>query len=280
MYRSQTRQRVALAALVTASVTLITLDFRQSSAGPIRRAEDAAMFLVTPLQKGIARVVGGVSDLVDGFAGIGGLRGQNARLHREVKDLRSQQLQLPELKRENERLLALLDERPWTAGKTALARIIGSGPSNQERTAFLDKGKADGLEEGMVVVSSEGLLGRLVHVTAGSSKVLFLADPQHSVGARLTGSGETGVVTGRGGGQPRFELIDPSTTVRKGEEVVTSGHGGGVYPPGIPIGRVTSIRSSRDGLTLTALLQPFVDFSRLDFALVLLETEALRQPSN
>ena len=108
------------------------------------------------------------------------------------------------------------------------------------------------------------------------AKVMLLVDPRHSVGSRLTNSGETGVITGRGQDNPRMELLDPTVEVSHGEEVVTSGYDKGIYPPGIPIGRIDKAQEARDGLTQSATVEPFVAFSRLDFVRVLLDSGPLR----
>jgi rod shape-determining protein MreC len=84
------------------------------------------------------------------------------------------------------------------------------------------------------------------------------------------------VITGRGQDTPRLELVDPTVEVSHGEEVVTSGYDKGIYPPGIPIGRVDKAQEARDGLTQSATIEPFVAFSRLDFVRVLLDSGPLR----
>lgn len=261
---------------MAASATVITLDFRQNPGGPVRRAQDAAVSLVAPLQDGIARIFRPVGDFLGSLSELAGLREENRALRRRVAELDAEQRRYPEVLRENERLLALLQEKDWASGKRLGARVIGRAPSNQEWTAFLDKGKADGIAEGMAVVASEGLVGRVVLAAERYSKVLLLPDPQHAVGARLTGTGETGVVAGRGQEDLVFELIDPETDLKEGETVVTSGYDEGIYPAGIPIGRVASARLSPDGLSKTATVTPFVDFGRLDLVLVLPDSGPVR----
>lgn len=272
MYRRNTKQRVALAALLAATATIVTLDFRQNPGGPIRRIQQIAVSVVAPLQDGISRVFRPVGDFLSGLSQIGDLRKQNAELERELEELRAEQRRVPEIIRENERLNELLQQKDWTKGPSLGARVIGVGPSNDEWTAFIDKGAAQGIAEGMAVVSSEGLVGRVVFTGDSYSKVLMVIDPQHSVGARLTGSGETGVIVGRSEQDLRFDLIDLMTKVEVGETVVTSGFDKGIYPPGIPIGRVSSVGEARHGLSRTALVKPFVDFTRLDTVLVLLSS--------
>lgn len=272
MYRKSTRQRVALAALLALTATIVTLDFRQNSGGPIARIQAIAISVVAPLQDGMSRVFRPVGDFLSGLGEIGGLRAENKRLQREVADLKKSQRRFPEVARQNELYQRLLEKHDWTTGKTIGATVIGVGPSNQEWTAFIDKGEAEGLRKDMAVVSAEGLVGRVTFVAPHDSKILMVIDPQHSVGARLTNSGETGALSGRGDEDLKLDLIDPGTQIALGETVVTSGYDKGIYPPGIPIGRVTKVNKSKDGLTETALIRPFVDFTRLDTVLVLLES--------
>lgn len=272
MYRKSSSHRLALAVLLAATATVVTLDFRENSGGPIERLQDAAISIVAPLQSGIGSVFRPIGNFFDGIRNIGDLREDNARLTKEVESLEAQQRRFPEIVRENERLRGLTSHKDWAAGPTTGARVIGVGPSNHEWTAFLDKGSAAGLKKDMAVVSAEGLVGRLILVGDSYSKILMVIDPQHSVGARLTGSGETGAVSGKSEQDLQFDLIDPATPIKKGETVVTSGYDKGIYPAGIPIGRVTSYRKARDGLTSSASVRPFVKFSRLDDVLILMDS--------
>ncbi len=124
----------------------------------------------------------------------------------------------------------------------------------------------------MAVVSAEGLVGRVVLAAENYSQVLLVLDPEHAVGSRLSGSGQTGVLEGRGEEDLRFDFIDPDVKIETGETVVTSGYDKGIYPAGIPIGRVTRSRRAASGLQQIAFVRPFVDFGKLDHVLVLLES--------
>jgi len=254
------------------------MDFRESSNGPLKSVQDFAISIVAPLQAGIGNIFRPVGDVASNISQIGGLSRENAALKKQLTELQGAQRRLPEVVRENERLKALTQQQSWEQGPKVGAQVIGVGPSNHEWTVFLDKGSAQGLKEGMAVVSSEGLAGRLVLVGDSYSKVLLVIDPQHSVGARLTSSGETGVVSGRSQQDLKFELIDPATSITKGETVVTSGYDRGIYPAGIPIGRVSSFSTAPDQLTKSADVSPFVKFSRLDTVWVLLNSGPVVKP--
>jgi rod shape-determining protein MreC len=275
-YRTHTRQRVALAALVAACVMVVTLDFRQNEGGPIRRLQNAAVAIVAPLQQGVSKAFRGVGGIVSGISEIGSLRRDKARLEAELEKARAAQTDFPEVRRQRDRLMELMKDQPWNKGPSVVAQVIGLGLSNRERTIWIDKGQPSGVVEGMAVVAAEGLVGRVVLVSGDHAKVMLIVDPRHSVGSRLTGSGETGVISGRGQDNPRMELLDPTVEVAHGEEVVTSGYDKGIYPPGIPIGRVDKAQEARDGLTQSATVEPFVAFSRLDFVRVLLDSGPAR----
>lgn len=274
MYRKSNRHRLALAALLAATATVVTLDFRENPGGPLQRAQTLAISVVAPLQDGIGQIFDPVGEFLSSLGEIGGLKDENARLKRNLETLTARQRRIPEIMSENARLKELVDvkQTDWAAGTAVSARVIANGPSNHEWTAIVDKGSAQGVVKGMAVVSAQGLVGRTLTVAEQYSKIILLIDPQHAVGARLSGTGETGVVSGRSLEDLRFDFIDPNTEIKVGETVVTSGYDKGIYPAGIPIGRVSSVQNASDGLSKTALVKPVVDFGRLDIVLILMES--------
>lgn len=276
--RGSARPWMILGTLVATSVTLVTLEVRLGSGGPIRRAQDGAVSVAGSIESGLSRALQSAGRLRGTVRGLSALEAENARLRHRVRELEAEQRRFPEMLQENRRLLALVGARDWAAGPTVSARVIGADPSNHEWSVLIDKGRTDGVMDGMAVVSPEGLVGRVVLAAGAYSKVLLIVDPQHSVGARLTATGETGVLGGAGGGDLRLALIDAGAPVGVGESIVTSGHDRGLYPPGIPIGRVTRVRPASDGLSKTARVRPFVDFSRLDIVEVLTGLEPVPDP--
>jgi rod shape-determining protein MreC len=279
MYRRSTRQRVALLALLAATATVVTLDFRSNPGGPIRRVQDFAVSVIAPVQEAIDTVFEPVGDFLGGLRELPGLRKENARLRDEVESLETDLRNLPEIQREYEELVNLVSEKSWKQGETLGARVIGGQTSNLEASRLLNKGVDDGVKVGMSVVSAEGLVGRISFTAPRYSKVLLVNDPRHAVGARLVTSGETGVLGGRNEEDLLLDLISPEVPVEVGESVVTSGYDRGIYPAGIPIGRVTDVSVSRDRLSKTALVRPYVNFGKLDIVLVLMESGEVVGPN-
>lgn len=259
------RARLLVTLLLAASLVLVTIDFRTKGDGPLDAIGRGIMTVVGPLQDGLSRLVRPVGDFFAGFTQVGPLKEQIRTLQDQNALLRKRERQVADIARENDELRKLLALSGRLNLKTVAARVTGVGPSNFEHTLFIDRGSAQGIRKDMPVISGAGLVGRVVAVSQRTARILLLVDPSSAVAARLATNGETGVAEGTGGDELRLDLFDAEAAVAVGDEVVTSGYEGGVYPPGIPIGTVA--RLEEEGVTLSrrVFLTPFVDFSTLDY---------------
>jgi rod shape-determining protein MreC len=131
------------------------------------------------------------------------------------------------------------------------------------------------------VLAPDGLVGRVVEVTPTSARVQLLTDPVNAVGGLIQRTRVTGIVSGNLGAGTRIRYLPLMADVVVGDEVVTSGMGG-VFPKGIPIGRITAVDRRSGALFQEATLQPSVDLSRLEEVLILttLEIRAGSQAGN
>ncbi|MBI4730038.1 MAG: rod shape-determining protein MreC [Acidobacteria bacterium] len=270
MFDRTRRLRLLIALLITASIVIITIDYRAGGGGPLASLGRAAMTVLGPIQEGLARIGRPIGHFVAGFTEVPSLRARIGVLERENAALRVRQEEVADVFRENATLRRLLGLRDRLDLRTMPAQVIGVGPSNFERTLFIDRGTADGVRRGMPVMGGAGLVGRVINAGTGSSEVLLIVDRSCAVAGRLASGGETGTIEGTGGRDLRFELLNPEAKVKAGDQVVTSGYEGGVYPPGIPIGTVTKIPAGRRSLTKIVTVQPFVDFTSLDHVLLVL----------
>jgi rod shape-determining protein MreC len=270
------RARLVLVALLSLAVVLVTVDFRTRGDGPLETMGRGLMSVVGPLQDGIARIVRPISTFLAGFTQVGSLRERVRRLEEENALLVQRERQVADVARENAELRKLLGLRERLGLRTIAVRVTGVGPSNFEHTVFVDRGSADGVRPDMPVVGGAGLVGRVVAVAERTARVLLLIDPSSAVAARLATNGETGIVEGTGGDELRLDLFDAGAVVAAGDEVVTSGYQGGIYPPGIPIGLVTRLDPAASSLGRRVWVRPFVDFTSLDYLLVVLGEEGGR----
>ena len=270
------RARLLVVLLLTAALVLVTIDFRSKGDSPLDAIGRGIMTVVGPLQDGLSRLVRPIGDFFSGFTQVGTLKDQIRQLQEQNDQFRQRERQVTDIARENEELRKLLGLSDRLNLKTVTARVTGVGPSNFEHTVFIDRGTANGVRKDMPVVAGAGLVGRVVQVSQRTARVLLLVDPSSAVAARLASNGETGVAEGTGGDELRLDLFDAEAAVTTGDEVVTSGYEGGVYPPGIPIGTVVRVQPKGNALARRAFVTTFVDFSSLDFLLIVIGQEAAK----
>jgi len=160
------------------------------------------------------------------------------------------------------------------------AQVIGVSPSNFELTVFIDRGSRSGVKKDMPVIAGDGLVGRVIRVGPTTSVVLLLIDRTSAVASRVVSSGETGLLEGDGSEIARLELFNPDATLAVGDRIVTSGYDRGLFPPGIPVGTVVSAPPAQSNLSRVVQIQPFVDFSSLDYVLLIVgQTAAAPSPT-
>jgi rod shape-determining protein MreC len=262
------RARLMLALLFTASLLVITLDFR-SNGGVLDAVGRGAMTVLGPLQEGARKVFRPVGNFFAGFTQVGSLKNRVAELEQRTGLLLQREQQVADIERENASLRKLLGLQDRLKLKTRTSRVTGFGPSNFEDSVFLDVGSKDGIRKDMPVISGDGLVGRVIEVGPHIARVTLLIDPSSSVAARIARDAETGIVQGAGERELRFELLDPEADVIVGDRVVTSGYDASVYPPGIPIGTVARLGTkSQSSLSRLVFVTPYVDFTSLDYVLV------------
>jgi rod shape-determining protein MreC len=262
------RARLLVAVLLSAAIVLVTIDFRTKGDGPLDALGRGIMTVIGPIQDGVSRALRPVGDWLAGFTQVGSLKNQIRELQDQNAELQQERQQVSDVLRENAQLHAALGLKQRFDFRTVTVRVTGVGPSNFEQTVFVDRGQADGIRKDMPVVAGAGLVGRVVSVGNHTARVLLLVDPSSAVASRLSSTGETGVIEGQSGDLLRFDLFDADAVLRMGDAVVTSGYEGGVYPPGIPIGSIARIEPKGSQLTRRAWVRPFVDFTSLDYLLV------------
>lgn len=275
MYRRSGRGRLLLFVFIALATLVITIDFRQNSGGVLERAKDVSVSLVAPIQRGLTSVFRPIGDFFASVGDLGNLRRRNAELEAEIEAMRTEVHEAEAIQHDFAELARLHElDHPWTEMDKITARVIGESPSNYRWTRTIDKGRADGIELDMAVINADGLVGKIVKpLTDNTATVLLLIDPKGAAGARIGDERDTGTVRGTGdGGALSLELIDSDSDVNEGDQVVTSGYDGSIFPPGVPIGSVDEVLGDARAPDHTIVVAPWVTFNELDYVLVLLET--------
>jgi rod shape-determining protein MreC len=228
----------------------------------------------------VARAVAGFSRTVTGssstVADAFHARAENARLRRDLLRRDEELLRLRAEAQQMRRELGMRAAAPF------LPVVVGSAPilllerRAGVQSALVGIGTSAGVGAGSPLAVPEGLVGRVV--TAGStlSRAQLLLDASAAVGARIVRTGELGIVRGDGRGALILNHVPTTSRVKPGDPVESAGVDG-IYPRGIPIGRVQSV--SRGGnLFLDIRVAPAASFSRLTDVLVLAPFPA-REPA-
>src|SRR3954451_8303665 len=261
--RDSRRARLVLALLLLTAFTLITLDYRSGTGGPLRAVGNSVF---GPAERAVSAVARPVGSFFSSLGNLSGYKSTNNRLRKDNQRL-LEQLRLTDADRAHltsaEKLLNLAGRGQF---RIVPAQVVAvEGALGFEWTATIDVGSRDGVHANMTVVNGDGLVGKTVHVGPTTSTVLLGQDPNFTAGARLERSNEIGHVDG-GGRQPMtFTLLGSSNTMKVGDRLVSfASIANRPFVAEVPIGRITEVLPTPGQLFRTAVVQPFVDFTAID----------------
>jgi rod shape-determining protein MreC len=204
----------------------------------------------------------------DGYRDWRAVRGENQRLRQEVETLRVNQLLLQELEWENRRLRNLMGLAERLPLQTVAAEVIAREWNGWVRSFTVNRGRAHGLERLQPVIVPEGVLGRVAEVRHSSAIIQLISDPASFVSAVTQKSRVQGAVEGGPAGQVRFKFPLQDGEIEAGEIILTSGLGG-VFPRGLPLGRVRRVNAPATGLFRYAQVEPAAEIPKAETVLVL-----------
>jgi rod shape-determining protein MreC len=276
VYRKQVRRRRAvLALLIVGSFVLLTLTYRGSHG-----LQSGVSTIFSPIQSGADRALKPARDLVDWFDKTFDARGENSRLKSQLYEARAQAVAGQEALQENRQLRKLveLDRGPALAASAyeeVIARVIARSPTVWRSSVTLDVGSGDGVRVDDPVISGDGLVGRIASAAPGSSQVMLLTDHASAISAKVLPGGVQGVVKPEVGNPEELilDFIDSTRHVHGGQSVVTAGWRAqglaSLFPPGLPIGEVTSASIVEQEAGEQVQIRPYADLRNLDLVQVL-----------
>ncbi len=193
---------------------------------------------------------------------------ENQKLKEEIDKLRAENILLQEkvvsLKMKIE-AGAMEEELPF---EVISAQVIGRDPYDWWGKAIIDQGENEEIVEGLIVVTYQGMVGKIEEVYPHHAVIRLLLSPFLSVGALVQRTRDLGVVTGNGEGLCLMKYIYRTSDLREGDIVITSG-GEENTPRGIIVGRVSQIEEDDGSLFKNVIVEPSCDFSLLDKVFVI-----------
>ncbi len=208
---------------------------------------------------------------VERYLSLVGLKQENETLREELKALRLEAMTLRERAEATgrvEKLLGFAEPPDW---RKEGARVIAHrvGPTAILETILVDRGKLSDAQEETPVLCTEGVVGRIYRAGLSVATVLLLTDPSSRVAVVGRDNRAAGVVYGMGANERLVvKYVGLKSTIEPGEILTTSGMDG-VYPKGLPVARVTSVRREEATLFMDVQADPLVDIPRLEEVLLL-----------
>jgi rod shape-determining protein MreC len=274
----------AAVALIVAAIVAIALlandrrgAFQAEAYGASRKVGDAVAAPVGGVRAGPTRWTGdGIEAVRDYFFAIS----ENRRLKAELADARQWRDAALALREVNERYRTILGLKTDPPIPMISARIVSDVRGPFANTRLANVGEEGGVKPGYPVMSENGLVGRIIGVTTGASRVLLLTDIASRTPVMIDRTNARAILTGDGGPNPKLDYMRGQDPVRQGDRIVTSGDGG-VLPRGLPVGTVAKGLDGRWRVVLASDAAP-VDYVRIlafqDFAQLANQKELDRMP--
>lgn len=196
------------------------------------------------------------------------LREENKTLRDRINILNRKIETYKVIQDENDRLKNLLNFRKNVPYAVLPAQIIGRDPSNWSNSIIIDKGLSQGISRNKAVISTKGLVGRVVELGKRSAKVLLITDPNSKVGVIIQRNRQGGILVGSPDGKCRMIYIALDSDVAVGDRVLTAGLGS-VFPKDILVGEVASVDKEPGRLYKYAVIKTAEDLSKLEEVLCL-----------
>jgi rod shape-determining protein MreC len=227
--------------------------------------------LFSPIQRGADAALGTFSSMWYGYVDLRGVREENSRLKEDVARLEQALWMERDVVASYRRLSSVLELAEQIPGDPIVAEVIGLDASAWFRTITVNRGTAHGVALNAPVIAAGGLVGRVISIGSDVAQIQLLTDRDCSVGALLARTRARGVVAGSGEQASPTGLtlnyVSNLEEVVEGDLIVTSGMDG-IYPKGIAIGRVASVRNGPRLFKLVTV-EPAANLDRLEEIFIL-----------
>ena len=264
-------RRVLFAALLVISLVLLTFYAREDAQGPIHRVQDSVVSITGKVGyagaivgSGTQTVANAAADATANPGTLTALREQNEQLRRLLSDTE-------EYRQEAERLRALLDMKQASGVRGKTAEVIGRSLSAWDQSITIGLGSEDGVESGMTVMGSTGVVGQVTRVNPTTATVRLLVDPNSGAAVIVQSSRANGIVRGSIDGMLYLEDIEDDKIPEVGDVIITSGLGGS-YSRGLIVGSVVSVSRTPGTAGGSIVVSPNDRADMLEEVIVVMDT--------
>jgi rod shape-determining protein MreC len=280
------RRRAVLVLLVVLSLILLTAYFGEAPGGRLHSVQRDFLTVVSPIQDGANKALKPVREAFGWVGDTVHAKSQRDQLLKQVDKLRRELIANDAEKRAYRELVGLyhLDNR-LTIGRyrPVTATVVARSPNIWYSTVTIDKGEAAGIRVNDPVINAEGLVGKVAQTASDGAQVSLITDSTMGVSARISTTNTVGIIQPKVG-EPNdllLQYLPVNAQANPGEYVETSGTvstpDDSLYPPGIPIGQVTS--ANEESAYRAVNVRPLANLHNVDVVQVLTSAQG-SLPSN
>ncbi|MCR6514201.1 rod shape-determining protein MreC [Clostridium sp. LY3-2] len=257
---------VTVIVLSVAFLGIIVYSFKSPDKGVVDSAAGTAL---NPVQKVAYTINSNLKNFVDLCLNFGTVKEENKNLTAENAKLKNDLLKYSNLKEENDNLRKSLKFQQENNNYNYIAtNIIGYSGGNMLDGYVVDKGSDSGIKTGMVVIAADGLVGQVTSVVSNWSIIKTILNENIAVAVKVNDTKEnTGILKGYRKGtneaEAKVENLPLTSAVKEGDTIMTSGLGL-IYPKNIMVGKVKSVQDDKVNVMKTAVVEPAVDFNKLE----------------
>ncbi len=248
-----------------------------------RLPERMASGVITPAEKVVYKILSPIINMTDGVKNGKKYAEENEKLRAQIDELIMENRSVEDYLDENKRLRELLSIKESMPNCNMLAaEVVAYDWDNLSETIVINKGENSGIELDDAVVTAEGAVGRVTELGGGWARVTTLISPKHSMGVKISRTGDLAVAEGDAKLSPdgsfRLGYISGAAKIIEGDIIETAGVGG-VYPSGIAVGKVTKVNVESTGKVSYAVIEPAAPLEKVKEVLVITDwTETVDVP--
>jgi rod shape-determining protein MreC len=257
--------------LLALNFALMTYDARDNSTRQ-RKIRTVAQSIAYPIQRGASSVGNWIGGFFSGFGEWRRASRENQQLRGQVEQMQAELRDTRQKAAEAERLEKLLQLTSQTQYKSITAQVIARDPSMWFDSVSINKGRWAGVEINMPVVTSDGIVGRVVSTGPLSAQIMLITDEKSGMGAvvgQLGQSNAVGSIKGMGeNGLLDMRYVSGLERVELGDMVYTTGQDS-IYPAGFTVGQIVDLRPGSATQPQMIHIRPSAGLDRLKEVVVL-----------
>jgi rod shape-determining protein MreC len=232
--------------------------------------------LTTPFQRVYHGFQGGLSRMWKGYTELNEVKEELQKTRKKLQLYEALTEEISEIKNENRKLRNLLGRKEKIEYQSIPATVISKDPDNWFRTLIIDRGSDNGIEVNMPVLAfqngNKAIVGKIVEARGSISRIIPIISIDIRIGIKFQESRYPGLLRGYSSNSNLsvVDYVSRNAEVKFGSIVITSGQGG-VFPPGLLVGKVLKSEILESSAYQKIIVQPAVDYNLLEEVFVVLK---------